>query len=178
MKTPVNEQRQTGRFYQLQLMRAAIAAVITIFLTRVADLGTNETLLVIAALLGTWSAGRMLQKGRIFLGALLTHAVLFTIAASCLWFANLVLTGADSAEATKDFYVFRLAEHLTLLGIFYSASFLTTWYFWCARQAVTVEATLFSAIFLWLLSGHRNYHLDAPKKISEMAWQAGLPPEQ
>ncbi len=178
MEVLEKEMGKTRRFYQLQLMRAAIASAITIFLTRVADLGTNETLLVLAALLGTWIAGRMLLKGRSFLGALLTHAVLFVGVVFILWFTNLVLTGADSAEATKDFYVYRLAEHLTLLGIFYAASFLTTWYFWCARQAVTVEATLFAVVFLSLLSGHRNYHLDAPKKISELAWQSGLPPEQ
>jgi transglutaminase-like putative cysteine protease len=73
-------------------------------------------------------------------------------------------------EASNDFAVFRIGGHIWLIACFYIAALLSSWFFWTSRFATSLEALIASSVFLWLLSGHRNYHLDAPKDIIRYAW--------
>ncbi len=162
------------KFYQLQLLRLALAWVITLFVARAIDLGIGNPLLLLSVSAGTLFAGLILSRGKTFIVTALVHGLIFLAAALCFSAANTIITAPAGSAATSDFLVSQLADKTLLLGIFYSIAFLTTWFFWTRPQAVTIEAVLYSTAFLWLLSGHRNYHIDAPKQISSLSWKVGL----
>ncbi len=151
----------------LQVFRAIIGSLLTVFLAVSIDFGTSTWLLVAAVLGGIFISVRFLQGGRSFLTAAIIHGVLAAACFGALWVAQSVqLNDPESAPFT----VFRFAEHIWLIAAFYAAAFLLSWLFWTKQSAVTVEATVVSGVFVYLLGAHRNYQLDAPKNIMRFAW--------
>ncbi|OVE80460.1 hypothetical protein BVY02_00010 [bacterium J17] len=164
------------RFHLLQLIRAAIFVGFTFFLSSITELGTSAFFLSAAAVLGTWLAGRTLRSSSSFLKSCRNHLTVFALVAVAIWLWNNIMI-AGSAEASNDFFVARIADNLVLVAIFYSAGFLSTWLFWSWRPAATIESVLLAASYIWVLAGHRNYQLDAPKTVSDLAWKYHLEPQ-
>jgi transglutaminase-like putative cysteine protease len=161
----------------LEFLRILLAASITIFLTRSADFGTAPSLLVLAAITGTWLAYRMLQRERTFFRALRTHLILIVTSTILFYLAQRFSTSLFSDASEYDFLVSQIENHVYLTAFVYGFFFLSTWAFWTLRWVVTFELIAFSSLFVWLLGAHRNYHLDAPKKISELAFESGFAPQ-
>ena len=153
-----------SKFLKLQLIRSTLAAVLSIFIVLGGDLGTEMLWLVLASVLGTLLAGKFLQQATSFPRTLLRHIAFFTALFFALWCANFFVTNTSNTSPTKDFYFYRLSEHFFLIMLFYSCSFLSTWFYWTKKSALTWETVIGAVCFLWFLSGHRNYHLDAQKK--------------
>lgn len=168
-------QRRT--FFLLQCCRSVIVAALTALIAQVVDFGTSLPLLMMAIVAGTLCSGLALHRNWRFFRVAGVHIVLFLVASLGLWLTNLgvIQSGGDSPQ--NDFLVYRFSEHLYLLGLFYLIGFLSTWFFWCLRQAATIEATLFGTTAVWLLSGHRNYQTDAPQQMSDWAWKLNLEPQ-
>lgn len=164
----------TGTFVQLQFVRIFLASVITLFLARSVDLGVSTPLLLSSVALGSLLAGYLLSRGTGFITTILLHTLLACLCSFLFSLANTIITSGSDAAASSDFLIAQLADKSLLLGIFYATAFLSTWFFWTRPQAVTLEAILFSTAFLWLLSGHRNYHIDAPRQISSLSWKVSL----
>lgn len=164
------------QFALLQLFRSLLLVSIIVFLAETIELGTGLIWLVPAAIAGVLIAGRSLRSGRSFWSLAVVHAAALMAIWLVLAGGNVLITGGAS-KPTDDFLVFRYGEHLKLIIIVYIAGLLTSWFFWRARSAVTWEAAALGSMFIWLLSGHRNYHLDAPKNVSDVAWALGVAPQ-
>jgi len=158
-------------FRVLQTFRLLIAGIITFFLAKSLDLGVAFGFLLSASWVGVILAGRALKLQRSFLWVLSSHALLFLLLNFCLKFANLLSTATDKSEPSADFFVPLLSDEVFLVLLFYSFSFLSTWFFWTFGAAATWEGLLYTSAFIWLMSGHRNYHIDAPKQVSSQTWK-------
>lgn len=159
------------RFRALQLIRALIAVGASIFIAQTVDLGSPLALLITSAIVGIYFAGTLLKRGARFPRVVLWHLALGLLLYGGLSLTNLAFTADSTKASINDFYIYRLAEHIRLVIIFYLAGFLSTWAFWFFRSTLTIEVISFSLLFTWLLSGHRNYNLDSPKNISGLAWE-------
>ena len=162
-------------FYKLQVLRAVILSAITTFIAKTITLGTPLLLLILAIILGVAIPGNSLQKQKTFLSALKVHFIFFTSLSIILWLANLIITSSSTA-ASFDFLIPQLADDIFILSIFYTFSFLSTWFFWCKHHALTFEALAYSLCFIFLLSAHQNYQTDSPKLISQLAWDLNIEP--
>ena len=158
------------KFTRLQLFRAAIAVVLILFISTAVEFGMSTSLLVLATFIGGFISAQVLKAGKTFGQVFLWHLGLGFVLYLSLKAVNFILLSISS-NATWDFFIPRLSDDLFLLAIFYAAGLLSTWFFWTKQQAVSIEGLLSSAALVWLLSGHRNYSLDAPKQISSLSWK-------
>ena len=126
-----------------------------------------------ASLLGVWLAGRALSKGSNLIRILAVHAGLIGLAGIIFWFADL---GASSSEQ-MEFAAYRIYDNAVLLLIFYLVTFFSTYFFWTKQAFATWEALGLGLLVLWILGGHRNYQLDSPKSVNELAWSWGYEPQ-
>ncbi len=161
---------ERNRFRQLQLFRLIIGSGMVILFSRIVDLGTDVSLLVVAVGTGVVLAGASLKRFSAT-KVMFVHLASLTVLWICTTLAHYVVTGSH-------FSVYRFTDHITLIGFFYLFAFFSTWLFWRKRSAVTLEAFFWIGIIVAILSGHRNYQLDAPKELSELAWRLNLPAQQ
>ena len=164
------------KFRRLQFFRAAAAAVLIVALNNIAELGTPSVFLIAAAALGIALGGALLLKPTSFWKTALFHFVVFGCGALALRVMNFVST-AVSQSPSGDLSFFRFSDHITLLTLAYLCGYVTTWVYWTLPATLTIEAAAFAAGGICLLSAHRNYHLDAPKTVSALAWHFGLQPQ-
>lgn len=164
-------------FRVLQLVRGSIAVGMIVFIQNVIDLGTPTFVLALAALGGTFFAGGLLQKGWGFWKTVLLHLLIVLFLWLCFSLVDFLFRTGASSNPNQDFLVYRYWEHFRLILFVYAFCFLSTWLFWCNRQALTWEVTFGAIAFVWVLSGHRNYNLDSPKSLNELAWTLGLAPQ-
>jgi protein-glutamine gamma-glutamyltransferase len=162
------------KFAQLQLLRSIIAIVVTLFLAQVVDLGIDTPWLLLGVVVGILYSGKLLKKKKSFVRIAFGHAVLFLLVSVIFSAANLIITSPADTAASTDFLVPRYDDDVFIFCVFYALAFLSNWFFWTQNLAVTVEAVIGSALFVWLLSGHRNYHIDAPKQVSSLTWKLAL----
>lgn len=161
-------------FHRLQWMRAAVVTTLLLFVHQVVHFGGLFAFVLLSSLGGIVAAGLLLQRGVRFTHAALIHGAVLLVGWLALGTANIVLTGQSSSEPSRDFLIAQLGDELSLIAIFYLSSLVLTYYFWCRRSATTLEAIVLTSFVVWMLSGHRNYHLDAPKQISSLTWKLGL----
>jgi transglutaminase-like putative cysteine protease len=64
-----------------------------------------------------------------------------------------------------------------VLGAALITTFISTLLFWKYRSHLTIETIVVIALTFSLVSGHRNYQLDAPKELSHLAWTLGIEPQ-
>lgn len=163
-----------SQFWFLQAFRASLGLVFVCFLVQVIELGISSLTVYLGLLAGSFFAGRFLWKHSSFSSALVKHYI-YAVAAYLLLFAvnHLVLT-LGSAYQSSDYLVPRLTDDLLLITVFYCFGFLSTWFFWKSRSALTFEGLGVSLFFVSLLAAHRNYHVDAPRQISSLAWKLDI----
>ncbi len=159
------------RLSWLQAVRVTLAIGITAILTRLLGITFPEELLDLAAIAGVLTAGRALKRGSTF-----PRALVFHLAAFFLIWAGLDQWNSWSGDSDprSDFRVALYLDDALLLLVWYTAAFLSTWLYWCRDWAATLEGGIAACLLIWLMSGHRNYHLDAPKQISSLTWKVPL----
>ena len=166
-------------FKLLQFLRICFALAAISFISNTGDLGTSQTSLSLACVLGILLAGYLLQKKVSLQKVVFLHIALLALfylsTASAEYFSASLWPQDSSGE--KDLFFFRLSNHARLLFFCYAAGFLSSWFFWYSRLAVTSETLASAAVFIWLLQGHRNYQLDSPKIINAIAWNYKLAPQ-
>ncbi|HQH26887.1 MAG TPA: hypothetical protein PLP17_05770, partial [Oligoflexia bacterium] len=160
------------RFTRLQCARLLLGLIIVVSLSHVVHFGLSVSWILLGTIAGGVLSGRFLLSGRSFLQTAAAHLLFFCLLAGILALANITVVAQAGSAPQSDFLIPRYADDIFLVCLFYTASFLSTWFFWTNAQAVTFEALFGTSIFVWLLSAHRNYHIDAPKQISSLAWKA------
>jgi Transglutaminase-like superfamily len=77
----------------------------------------------------------------------------------------------------ESLWFFALASHLRLLLMVALSLCLSTWAVIKTPQAATIELLLFVGFAVYLLSGHREFHLDKPQVINSLAWAVHVSPQ-
>jgi hypothetical protein len=160
--------------YRLQILRFLVFGGISLFISTAVDLGVDTGVLLLSVAAGIYLAGRNLRKGRSFLRVALIHVIAFAIGYSLLNAANYLLTMGSSADPAYDFLLPKYVDKLLVLLLFYGLALISTWGFWTRKLTVAIECIFGSILYVWLLSGHRGYHIDAPKEISSLSWKLGF----
>jgi len=163
-------------FNTLQILRLLFGLTLLAFLARTIDLGTSLLWLGSAIFVGTAAAGFLLKRKVTFLKSAFWHFAIFLVFYLTSYLANFFVTG-DVNSPVSDFVIYQYWDRISIWFLFYILSFLSTWFFWTIESALTLEAVIVSVGVTYLLGSHRNYHLDAPKKISELAWEFGVAPQ-
>lgn len=164
-------------FTRLQLLRAAIAAPLVLFLSETIDIGTSVMLLIGGMLAGGWIVGRLARRGWSLVAVLAVHIAAAAAASLFLDAANTYLVTGDAVPAANDFYIARLEGQLATVGLFYLTGAVSSWFFWTSYHFLTLEAVSAASLFILLLGSHRNFNLDSPKRIGQLAWEMNLPPQ-
>ena len=168
------------RFRTLQRARMIIAAIALFGLAEIVELGTSTALLVLCAWLGIASAGRTVRAMNAGVGpkrTLVLHGIAIALGIGLSWGGD-QLIAALTASPDYDFFIARLENHIVLAAGVYAIAMLSTVLFWMRSWTVTAEVFGTALAALWLLSGHRNYQLDAPHAISDLAFQLGADPQR
>ncbi len=163
-----------GVLFRLQLLRYLVFGGITLFIATAVELGVDTGVLLLGVGVGIFLAGHCLLKGLSFLKVSVFHAIAFGLGYLLLNGANYFLTAGAASDASYDFLLPKYMDKFLVVLLFYGVALLSTWGFWTRRLTVTVECIFGSVLYVWLLSGHRGYHIDAPKEISSLSWKIGL----
>lgn len=166
-----------NKFTSLQILRSIFAIALVAFICRTTDLGTPMPLVALATVSGILVTGYWVRKPKGLWRCIKIHAAVATLIGLIFWLADPLVGAFANGSADADFVVARLWHHVSLLGFCYGLTLVGSWLFWCWRHTVTIEIITISALFIWLTSGHRNYHLDAPKKLSDLAWDLNFAPQ-
>jgi transglutaminase-like putative cysteine protease len=164
-------------FFKLQLLRAAIIAPLILFLSETIDIGSSVVLLTAGAFTGGWIAGGLVKKGWNLLATIAIHIGIYFLLISALNGANSFLISGTSGPATNDFLIARLQGQIATVGLFYLVGAISTWFFWTSYHFLTLEAVGGASLFIMLLGSHRNFNLDSPKKLSQLAWEFNVTPQ-
>ena len=167
----LNDPGHRRTFFRLQVIRSVILVLAALFISQTLDLGISSVWILLAVVAGVAFSGRALSSCRVFIDVAMQHVFVFLLLAVFFWAANLAVTSPESLAKYTDFIIPRFADDVFLILSFYVAAAASTWFFWTRSYAVTLEGALYSVIFVWLLSGHRNYHIDSPKEISALSWK-------
>lgn len=161
-------------FSGLQFVRAVLFVLVLVFIQSASELGTSSALVGLVVFTGIILAGKLVRSSVPFIRVAGFHLVAFALVRIGFGVANSFALNPVTADPAMDFRVARILEHLSFLGWSYGLGFVSTWLFWTIRGWLTAEALFLGGFFVWMLSGHRNYHLDAPKNISSLTWKVPL----
>ena len=164
-------------FTRLQILRAVIAGPLVLFLSETVDIGTSVILLIAGVFAGGWVIGKLVRSGCRFVTVIGIHVLAVVTIHLILQGANSYFTSGEAAPAANDFLVARFQGELATIGLFYLAGAVSTWFFWTSYHFLTLEAVSASSLFILLLGSHRNFNLDSPKRISQLAWEMNVPPQ-
>ncbi|MFN8391130.1 MAG: transglutaminase-like domain-containing protein [Bdellovibrionota bacterium] len=158
-------------FFRLQLFRISLGLLLTFLLSRSLEIGVAVEWLLAATTAGILFSGSLLCRGKKLIRILVWHALAFAVADGALSITNFIVVSQKSSTQASDFLVSAISDQLFVTFLFYAVSFISNWFFWTSAAAATIEGFLYSAVFVFLMSGHRNYHLDAPKLVSAQTWK-------
>lgn len=153
------------------LIRALIFAVCILATDGLVDLGTNSYLLMTFTAFGIVLGAKLSQLRIKVLGVLIVAALGYLSLDWALYQLSELFSSKGSLLP------FALGEHIELCAIFLLAGIVSTVSFLKYKHAGTFELGALGAVIVYLLSPHRNYHLDSPKFIAQVAWQLGLSPQ-
>lgn len=153
---------------RLQIVRIVLLIAITLILRQVLNIDFSAEILCLGGFLGITLSERFLRRGWTFPRAFLLHFSAFLLLRFFFWEWNAI---SDPSDAHADFNIALYEDSSMLVFIWYVVAFVGSWLYWCREWAVTLEGTLGSCLLIWLLGGHRNYHLDAPKQITSLSWK-------
>ncbi|MBL7662060.1 transglutaminase domain-containing protein [bacterium] len=171
---PLENADHAKRFLLLQTLRCIGAICLLYFVAKASDLGTSNLLLSLATCSGIISAGVLLARGVKLKGSLALHGAIVAILYLGIFLTSYLL---PSTKPANDFFTYRIGSHLDLILFSYCLAHISTWLFWTKQLTDTVEMFVASSLIIWLLAGHRQYQLDAPKRIGELSWYFGIAPE-
>lgn len=161
-------------FYRVQILRSLLLLAALFFISKIINFEISSKLILLFSFLGIFLSSKLLLKGISPIKILLQHVV----AIGALYFifnlANYLLALSPSISANKDFLIPLLQDQVLVLVAFYLVSAFSTILYWNFRNYSTWEAFVSSSLFIYLLSGHRNYQIDSPKEISSLSWKISL----
>lgn len=151
--------------------RAIIFALAIFAFDGLVDFGTSPYALALCGITGIGLGGRLAET-RLFTRG----AALLTVA---FWFAFLAFSEIVNyfGSFNDSFSTFVFFQHLELCLIALLIGFLLTFIFLRHRHTGTIELTILGASAIYLLSPHRDYHLDSPQFIASIAWALGISPQ-
>lgn len=161
----------------LQFLRLLLALTISLVLSRTFDLGLSSVWVTTALCAGVIISGSLVRRAYRLRRVLMLHTLLAVLIFIIFQLIDLFQGSFLAQTPQRDFLLYRLAQSFWLLASLYLSSLLMTWYYWTQRAATTLEGTLLAALFLLLLAPHRNYQLDAPKKLNALAWELNVEPQ-
>ena len=162
------------RFILLQLLRSLFVITLCFFLHYSLNLKLSVFSLCFSGLLGVYLSGSLLKRNLSLLKTIIIHLLIFALCAFFLSVASILLSSSQQTPRDFDFILDRISDRLFFLCLVYSIAYITTYFFWTSYHALTFEILLAAASLSMLLSGHRNYHIDAPKQISSLSWKVPL----
>jgi len=163
-------------FFGLLALRICLGIAILLFIDQIAEFETSALLLSFFLIAGVVAGGYFARYRASVIAVAMMHVLLWLLLSSVLWSWDALFVSVNS-PAADDFLIYRLSSHLQLTALVYVAGLISTWTYWAKQWTDTVEAVLSCVLFIGLLAGHRNYQLDAPKQLSDLAWQLNLAPQ-
>lgn len=167
----------TRKVKTLTLFRIIGYFVLAHFLHSLLELSISLALLDLSVAIGSYLPILLLRNGRSFGFVLLSHFLAFFLLSVIFWLGDWLVIDFFSLGEANDFSLTRLADTVFLLFLAYFLSFFSSWLFWTRSSFLTLETLSGTLGFIWLLSSHRDYHIDAPKQMSDVAWWLHLSPE-
>lgn len=156
----------------LGVVRSLLFIVLLVYLDGVIELGTSLLMLSSSVTVGTffaiWLAGTRLLTRGFYLG--FSAAVLGTA---------FMLSSVESLPLPGSLSVFSLytvLSHTSLALIAFAIAALLTWSTLRVPHILSLEIAALITLFVSVLSAHRNYHLDLPKFVNQLAWDLGVDP--
>lgn len=159
-------------FLAVLLLRSAFFAFLVFLFDSIVELGTTPYAGCLAAASGV-AGGSMLAFSRFTaLAMMLCVGGVYLGLEFLLFLASMLPIFAGSVIFTP----FIIHQHAVLLLLVFALAFFSTLAFWRLRLALTLEVVGLLALGIYLLRGHRNFRLDAPKAVSALAWDFALDP--
>jgi hypothetical protein len=154
-------------FFSVVALRSVWVILITLALQSLFPLGSSTILVAASGVAGViFSSYAALSKLRALgFGAIIT--AIFIGFKFVFW----ALQELTSLVGPGSFVIDRIAMHTGTCFISALIWACATWAFWRLRSALTIEIVAFFTGALTLFSGHRNFHLDRPKILNQIAWQ-------
>ncbi len=154
-------------FWLVTALRAIFVGSLIYLVDEIVDLGTSHFILSCAAVFATCAASWLAFTGLTSLGFVLCSLGIY----SAYQVAFVIL---EFLPRSSPLALYSYLQHGNLIFIVAILSAMLTWMFWRVRATVSAETLVLASGCIYLLSGHRNFHLDTPKVINSMAWAMGV----
>lgn len=151
--------------------RAIIFALSIFAFDGLVDFGTSPYALALCGITGIGIGGRLAETRLLSRGALLGSVFLW------LGYEGLSKIANYFGSFNNSFSTFVFLQHLELCLISLLLGFILTFIFLRHRHTGTIELTILGSAAIYLLSPHRDYHLDSPQFIASFAWALGISPQ-
>lgn len=163
-------------FKRLQTLRAIAVFIVFYSVSQIFQLGIQPVLLGIFTAIGVLRAGALIKNQASLNNQLLnilaiSLATYFLPDAVSTLLKSLTLVSKDSLSGVV------IADTALVLGISLTVTLISTLLFWKFKSHLTIESLVLLVLVVSLVSGHRNYQLDAPKELSQIAWRIGVEPQ-
>ncbi len=152
------------------LLRILLFVFFILVLNKTIKLDSHQILLHLAAVAGIFTASRLafsLLRERGF------WALCF-IGSVCYFVVTSFLEGFSTDLSTFGIYTF--IQHINLYSLIFLVAAVTTWCFWRHKHYATFELIALILVFIATFSAHRQYRLDQPQFLSNLAWQLNSTP--
>lgn len=169
-RTALQDKQSIKTFLLTVVLRSAFLGSFLLILNETIQLGTSPFLMLLTLVGGIIAASllafsRLNQRGFLVLCALILLA---------LWLLKNLVEALPVYSSLTVFLPFSLIQHGTTLALIFFAGFLTTWGFWRIQAALSLEILLIGLVAIGTTALHRDYRLDLPKGINNLAWAIGV----
>lgn len=154
----------------LGIVRSLLFIIILLYVDGVIEIGSSLLMLSCAATAGTffsiWLADTRLLTRGFYIG--------FGIASSIVTLSSSYLASIPLPDSVFGLYT--TLGHISLGLIAFLVAALLTWSTLRVPHILSLEIAALITLFISILSAHRNYHLDLPKFVNQLAWDLGVDP--
>lgn len=161
-----------GYLLFIMACRAIIALIALFGLSRSHELGTSPFLLASGALIGIFTATRLVSSPLRFRGFVLLYIGGYGALTWVFWMLQTFIPNLTS----EIFAVANLQGDFELTYLVFTLFSLTTWLVVRVPGALTVELVGTLLGYVVLFSGHRNFHFESPRILNSMAWSFSTSP--
>lgn len=168
--TAVGRGAERRTFVLLVLFRCILASAALLALGSLIELGTPLWVLVIGVCSGV--------IGGSLLAFVPIRPLGFALLISLTGGLYLALTGLANSlprsGAIEIFSLYSFLQHLDLVLMVAFIGAVSSWCFWRYQITVALEMVVLALVAVYLLSGHRDYRLDLPVFVNDLAWFFGI----
>ncbi|MEZ4753678.1 MAG: transglutaminase-like domain-containing protein [Bdellovibrionota bacterium] len=166
-KLITNKPALSSPVYWAIALRGLMFVFILLALDKIVDFGTSPILLGLCSVAGIVAASDLSRRGLSSIKFLLLLAATVMISKLAVWSLGFLPTTEGS-----QLLAYVISLHYFLCLIVFSVAAVLTWLYWKTRWGLTLEALLLTLVPVYLLSGHRQLHLDRPQFLGDIAWYA------